>query len=363
VLDRLPRPSIVTADELADYAINQLAGVDLRPAAKKDAAALQNEHPDIWMARERFLSFIGCATRAEIEGSYEIEFGGGIDLGCWSNTGELPDSVDFDGLWEAPGFELIGRGKKSFTGYLGEAWFIATCSHQAMKQAENEFKPIIESIAKTVRYSAATREEERLTYLTDGEGGSIFRMCLSAYAGNLRSTTLKDDVIECLGNAVRCLSEADNQGSNELALSQCFAAVESMICQGHEDKSKQISGFVPTLLQPAGLGRTAKGVVLKKLYDWRSKVVHGAVVNVNQSSREWVRRIASGMIRALVRWRAFQERMEKETTHKRLIDDLRSAAGDGKEVVQIGVDLSMLLPDDACQRFRVPGDDFDPDFL
>jgi hypothetical protein len=141
------------------------------------------------------------------------------------------------------------------------------------------------------------------------------------------------------------LLEADNQSSPSIALLQIFAAIEALICNKSSQKTDTIASFVPTLLKPNSLGRREKGDILGKFYDVRSKVVHGNPVAVTAETRDAARRLAAGVVRAVIRWRAFQVKMNEPTTHKRFLDDLRFASGDGKEVVQVDMDLSDLLPE------------------
>ena len=114
----------------------------------------------------------------------------------------------------------------------------------------------------------------------------------------------------------------------------------------------QIARRIPALLCPEGLGRREKGSVLKALYDDRSKAVHGERTEVSANTLKLVRRVASGIVRAMVRWQAAQIRDNKQTNLRRLAEDIDTAADDGISVAKVGIDLSNILPDTKVQKYE-----------
>jgi uncharacterized protein YwbE len=90
--------------------------------------------------------------------------------------------------------------------------------------------------------------------------------------------------------------------------------------------------------------RARKGKVLGKLYDMRSNVMHGTKVEASQKASEAVRKIAAGVVRAVVCWRTNQEKAGGRTDWKELMDELVVASRKNQEVVGVP-NLGELLPE------------------
>jgi hypothetical protein len=256
-----------------------------------------------------------------------------------------------------------------------------------MSIVEQRIGPIIESVVKTVQLSATKvdkdlgkpwgiplsdvarltseqrAEESRqrmapITYLINGDGRRILCTCLSIYAGN--TVDMKDTFIERLRNATVLLAHADQLGVDPLALSLSFAAIEALVCE--KDRNvQQIKEHVPTLLcrldettnekneakrvEQLKSQRKKKGKVLADLYGIRCDVMHGRKVQASKAATDAVRRVAAGIVRAAVCWRATREDVT-DTSWEELICDLDDARPGRRNRMISGVpDLCELLPD------------------
>ncbi len=339
VINELPAPSPITADDLVEIAIEQLSGVP-------------SDAPDgFTRAYDRFVTF----AILELEGEHSTDVRNFFNLGeDWSLPPENHELADwfyeyswFE-LWSSPsGFSLLGT-----TGGRWEdcakvlAKLVAHCSERAFALVESDIGDVIQSVAKTAQFCSTDGPYSvPITFLAAGDGGRVLRDCLDARFG---IGSGKNDILERLEMATTCLVDADNASSPEGTISKSFAAIETLVCKRQDDKKTQtIGSFVPTLLQPTSLGRTRKGEVLKKLYGLRSRVVHGDSVDVSLDAAEEVRRVAAGVVRAVSSWRKHYIDMgwNDRTTWENFLDELRHASGDGKKVVGVDEDLSELLPD------------------
>jgi hypothetical protein len=127
-----------------------------------------------------------------------------------------------------------------------------------------------------------------------------------------RPETAKDELLDRLRNAIVLISQADEIALEPIALSLTFAAIEALVCEeGEVPVNKQVKRHVATLLvqDPAKRkGKKGTEAVIDKLYDIRSKVLHGSKIHwpeveeLNEAGRS----VASGVILAVAYWRENQ---------------------------------------------------------
>jgi hypothetical protein len=238
-----------------------------------------------------------------------------------------------------------------------------------MEHTAKEAKSVVESIAITVRLSAKKRECDdvfgvpmpRLAYLKEGDGGKTLETCLSAYWRTPGRS--EGSILDRLHNATVLLSQADQMGSDPIALSLSFAAIEALVCEKDElPVNKQIKRHVATLLvqeptngQPIDAGspdfalaltkkRERKGSVISKFYTIRCQIMHGNNVEAPALAAVMVRRIAAGVVRNVVCWRWNQMAAGGEESWKHLMNELNIATRTQSIVVGVP-DLSELIPD------------------
>jgi hypothetical protein len=237
-----------------------------------------------------------------------------------------------------------------------------------MRIVEDRVGPVVECVAKTVALAATRAEKEKgeqpaitaaemqyanesvklddlvapITFLTEGEGLQVFQTVLDAYYYGQKE---KGDIMEALGNAAELLMKADQQVAPGISISLCFAAIEAIVCEKDESSvNKQVKRHVATLLIPDANLRKTKEKIIDKLYNVRCEVMHGHRVNVTEEEGKAVRRLATGVVRAVVHWRTNQQRSGGITSRKELLDELNAASR--KPAVMVGVpDLSDLVPE------------------
>jgi hypothetical protein len=407
IVDEIGELAPITAADLASIAIAQLTGLSWKRHVEVDTPPLADE--PIPSTSEKLMSVVSDMiaelppeSRSEFFGSGIIRFGAfarleiriprrgtkRFSMGEW-----VPEKTDHDGNEfedsleeeqdcddEDPRGLWVSHTDLSLDAEIVEQSFDITlelkgylyggCSERAMPTIEDRIGPIIESVAKTARLSATMADKEKgkepilisiladvspeeqseenrrrpasISFLTKGAGGRVLRTCLDAYfygAGH------KKDIMERLSVATRRLVEADGVSNSGITLSMSFAAIEALICEGTEDKTKLVSDYVPTLLQPNSQGRTQKGERLKKYYSLRSKLVHGSTVDVTSQDAEVVRCLAAGVIRAVIAWRERRTREGFDTSWREFLNELKHASGDGKKFEGGDDDLSELLPE------------------
>jgi len=372
VIKLLSRPAAITADELTAIAIQQLAGLPLEAAENGDEA-LQRE---VLVGKTRFLAFVK-ASFPEV-GVESSQFVDPFDLGHWLRDEEEAEScpLNVNEFWKSnspPTFlHLCIDARPYYGGYHATAVVEGNCTNDAMEAIASELRPVLESIARTVRLSGTKGDgyddhdefqlfgpAPRLSYLVNGDGGRILRACLSSYFWVPGRD--EDTILDRLHNATLLLLHADQVGTDPVALSLTFAAIEALICEKDElPVNKQIKRHASTLLvqHHADIGadkrevvadelsqkRNATEKVLAKLYNIRCDVMHGSKVDAPPGANNDVRRIAAGVIRAITCWRDNLERSGVDATWKELMDELNAASRKPSEMVGIP-DLSELIPD------------------
>jgi len=106
-------------------------------------------------------------------------------------------------------------------------------------------------------------------------------------------------------NAVHLLAASDELTNNAAGLALSMSALEALLCDGKELITKQLASRVSFLLEPTTENSIAnhnktkfyKGV--EKLYDSRSKVLHGKKTTVKESERLQSRHLVAEVIETL----------------------------------------------------------------
>jgi len=152
---------------------------------------------------------------------------------------------------------------------------------------------------------------------------SFFKHCLDAFYFTPGSSHSIDGGLH---NAVKLLVLADEQDDRNISLALAFSAIEAMLCEGDANVTDQLAWKAPTLLARDGELRLRAEPAVKKLYNKRSRVLHGDELTVDEASHLAVRRLAAGIIRAIVERREFRKKTgyDKEKPD-RLFEDLKRA--------------------------------------
>lgn len=159
------------------------------------------------------------------------------------------------------------------------------------------------------------------------------------------SDSKKDTIERRLRNAIRLLIESDHQDAPAIQLSLCFAGIEALVCTKKEGIVDQLARNVATLLQPQSDERRTAISRVKKLYDLRSKVLHGTQVDVEMNAVLDARRLAGGVLMAVVEWRLFAQRIGQEKKQvPDFFDALEEATVSGKRFVGVPDESVAWLP-------------------
>ncbi|MFQ5734182.1 MAG: hypothetical protein ACE5KM_19775 [Planctomycetaceae bacterium] len=142
----------------------------------------------------------------------------------------------------------------------------------------------------------------------------------------------KDSIHRRLRNALHLLVEADRQRHSSIGLSLSMTAIEALVCKKGSDISNQIAENVATLLEPDAMMRSQAVDFIKKLYDSRSRTLHGEILEHEATALQKARTLASGVLKAFLERKDFQARMGVQTeTPDDLLRELRkSKFGDGE---------------------------------
>jgi len=155
----------------------------------------------------------------------------------------------------------------------------------------------------------------------------------------------KDTMERRIRNALCLLMESDRQKNQAVHLALCFAAIEALICDKKDGIADRLSQNVATLLQPDSNERIAAIKKVKKLYDLRSRVLHGAKTEIDAGFEQQARTLAAGVFMAVLEWRMFVKRMGEQNKHvAEFFDALEEARVSGSRFVGVPEETSSWLP-------------------
>jgi hypothetical protein len=345
VIDKLPKPVPITAEELSEFVIAQLVGI---PVAEfmSDMAANAAFH--------RFQNIALIAIERE---NISHVFSIGED---WMiSDANAVECVDWPfELWSSEsGFQLLASVRPPSYGYVEvHASLHGKCTARAFAHAETELTSVLPSIVRTVQLSATSAdyaklvsaEEQRwigtpVEFMFVGAGLRVLTASLHAYFGD---PIIHDEVfIKRIRNAIELLKHAD-QLDAPLAIAVTFAALEALVCEKRKDTTEQITEHIPTLLVRDTAKRKSRSRLLGKLYQIRCDVMHGDEVHGDLQKFEVVRRIAAGVLRAVLEWQdgVIKSGHADKATFKELMDEVFAAKRKPAEVVNTP-DLSELIPE------------------
>jgi len=156
----------------------------------------------------------------------------------------------------------------------------------------------------------------------------------------------KDDTLLRMQNALQLLIEAKQQQHTAIALAITFSAIEALICEGKGEITKQLADKLPTLLEPDYRNRESFMNPIRKLYDKRSKLLHGENVEDERHGYALVQvnRLAAGTLGAMIEWRGFQGRMDDNANRKTFLEQIKEAQFHNKPVTGISDNFRNCLP-------------------
>jgi hypothetical protein len=133
----------------------------------------------------------------------------------------------------------------------------------------------------------------------------FLRDCLDCYFAKPSS---KDSLDRRIRNAVTVLMEADAQQSHAVGIALSVTAIEALLGTKSNDISASLRDHVPVLLEPELERRHHAGEFMKKVYDDRSRVLHGERLDAAERRRAEVRLLAAGVLYVVVNRVGFMRR-------------------------------------------------------
>lgn len=117
-----------------------------------------------------------------------------------------------------------------------------------------------------------------------------------------------------------------------------------MVCDKTEGIVEELSRHVASLLQPDALDRPQAIQRVKKLYNIRSKVLHGDSLMGTEQDYWSARALAAAVLKASTEWRAHTERMGQTADRVDFLSELRTISTTGGQMVGVDPSLAKFLP-------------------
>ncbi|MFH1717582.1 MAG: hypothetical protein ABIF19_09550 [Planctomycetota bacterium] len=220
---------------------------------------------------------------------------------------------------------LVGKGR--FESRYKGSFHVMTqitgrMSETVWKELSEEFKRILPSMWRSVKmlgktwgmwergptivdWVFANIDESNLPVISeaDFDGGIAFvQKCLDAY---FSTPTKKDTFDRRIRNAVHLLIASDAQSNGAVGLALSVTAIEALLGQKGGDISHRLADNVAALLEPELPRRQRATEFAKGLYDKRSRVLHGEVIEDGDGVRLKGRQLAAEVLHSMITYRDF----------------------------------------------------------
>jgi hypothetical protein len=221
------------------------------------------------------------------------------------------------------------------------------CSARALDHASRQCLEIMRAVAPRVFRQGAGNSDE-----IDEENGDFdirdhivvarLNQCFSMYFGaESKKKTFQGRRIR---NAVQLLIEADRQVNHAIALALSFTAIEALLGERSQGITEELALKCATLLFPRAELRPEVMKKIKRMYDSRSKCLHGENLTVDAAAREQVREFAGTVLRAVLDWLEFSTRLgDTEAEAPQFFAALQDATDANKRFVGPSDNLGMSL--------------------
>jgi hypothetical protein len=177
--------------------------------------------------------------------------------------------------------------------------------------------------------------------LVDKPGRTLFKSCIDSFFRHSKGKL--GDLERSVQNAVQLLAESDKTTNDAISVALSVAAVEALLCDGTAI-AEQFSQRGAVLLEAERHRRPVATEQLKKLYNERSRTLHGNSLASTTSMRQDARRLASGALAAVVQWQDHRRKSGDAAERKSLMAELKEVIMSGQAVVGIDPDLRSCLP-------------------
>jgi hypothetical protein len=110
----------------------------------------------------------------------------------------------------------------------------------------------------------------------------------------------KDSIDRRIRNAVSLLIESDNQPNNAVGLALSITGIEALLGEKGEGIAIMLAERVGALLEPDDIQRNNATEFVKKLYNTRSRALHGELVETESTVRFNARHLAAAALDAMI---------------------------------------------------------------
>lgn len=121
--------------------------------------------------------------------------------------------------------------------------------------------------------------------------------------------TKRDTILGRIRNAVILNTESAQMPHDGLALAVCMSAIEALLGKKGTDISRTMAEHIATLLEPDSRERPNAVRFVKKLYDERSRILHGEKVFGERALRDQARILFTAVLKAIVERSNFLRRV------------------------------------------------------
>jgi len=145
------------------------------------------------------------------------------------------------------------------------------------------------------------REIKGLPWIEDKvieSGKALIRQYLDAYYSDFPGK--KDSTDRRIRNAVCLLIESDNQPNDAVGLALSITAIEALLGEKGEGIAIMLAERVGALLEPDDIQRNNATEFVKKLYNTRSRALHGELVETESTVRFNARHLAAAALDAMI---------------------------------------------------------------
>lgn len=239
---------------------------------------------------------------------------------------EVQRNKDIDNiLWQHNNF-MVSLSETTFVGtqaHTRKKQLNATVSGKMSNKVFNKMETIVPKVLRT-----AVKSLSLLNEVVDEDdfinaNRIVFEQYLNAY---FIEPTRKDTFEKRIHNAVHLLIESDLQMNNAIAISLSIAAIEALIGEKGESINEKLSTHVATLLEPDLEFRAKAKKFVKKLYNQRSRVLHGSELKSEDLCKKQARHLAAGVLSSILLRRDLKKRFgEKAETPQDLLVDLSNS--------------------------------------
>lgn len=179
--------------------------------------------------------------------------------------------------------------------------FIARCSADVMESMDRRLRRLIPAIMRTAECAMKGR-------VVEGGGHPSFNIESIHSARDFLKHCLqhsftvakgKDSFHRRIANATALLAESDQQENEAVGTALSVAAIESMVGNKGSEPANAVPDRVATLLEPEPSQRGKAAGLAGKIYDIRSRALHGENIKAEKTYRAQARVLASAVVYAV----------------------------------------------------------------